>query len=171
MKIIEINSRKHGYFEVLVDDEDYEYLNQFKWRILICGTKTKSIYVQSEIVKSNKKKTVTMHKFLLGDKLGYFIDHIDHNGLNNQKYNLRFSTRSQNGANRRPSGFSKYLGVHFDKYRNTWRASITFNKKTYKLGRFETEIEAAIAYDKKAREFHGQFANLNFSDEIGTMLI
>ena len=96
------------------------------------------------------------------------VDHIDHNGLNNQKENLRICNRSQNSANRIPSGKSKYLGVTplIRHYRNKvyyyFASEIRINKKSIYLGHFKNEIEAALAYDKAAKDLHGEYANLNF---------
>lgn len=97
------------------------------------------------------------------------VDHKDHNGLNNQKSNLRVCTKSENMANRYSvkGSSSSFLGVsmYVDK-RNIkknikWVANIRKNNKTTFLGYFQSEIEAAKAYNKKAKELHGEFARLN----------
>jgi hypothetical protein len=90
------------------------------------------------------------------------IDHKNRNGLDNQKSNLREATRSQNNANKKPTSFSssRFLGV--SKRYSKWTARITKNGVTYDLGAFKIEDEAAKAYDNKAIELHGEFANLNF---------
>ena len=93
-----------------------------------------------------------------------FVDHIDHNGLNNQKYNLRIATHSQNCQNRRPckNSSSKYRGVCWHKKNKKWTAHIKIDKKTIYLGIFESEEDAAMAYDAKAKELHGEWTYLNF---------
>lgn len=105
-----------------------------------------------------------MHRIILGiTDSKIIIDHIDHNGLNNQRHNLRICTYSQNACNRNPyrNTSSKYKGVTFYKKTGKWRSVIRYNKKTYSIGSFDTEIEAAIAYNKKAIVMFGNFAGLN----------
>ena len=91
------------------------------------------------------------------------IDHIDQNGLNNCRNNLRLCSISQNNANRKalPNKTSQYLGVCYVSERNKWVASISKNNKTKILGRFFNEKSAALAYNKAAKEIHGEFARLN----------
>ena len=93
-----------------------------------------------------------------------FVDHIDHNGLNNRRSNLRLCTTAQNARNvfSYKGSTSKYKGVCWYKEGRKWAAKIKLNNKAYHLGLFEDETEAAIAYDKKARELHGEFGCLNF---------
>ncbi len=108
-----------------------------------------------------------MHRVILGvEDSAVHIDHIDHNGLNNQKSNLRTATRSDNASNIRAhkDSTSGYLGVSFDASRNKWALRIYKNGKVLIAKRFDTEIGAAKAYDALAKEIHGQFANLNFPE-------
>ena len=157
MKLISLS---HGLF-AQVDDEDFEYLNQFKWKLLRINTLNYSI-------RYGKNGHYLMHREIMKIKKNEMIDHKDRNGLNNQKNNLRIATRSQNGANRKSCGSSNYLGVskNLDYRKNgekiRWRTQIQKNGIKIKLGSFKTEIEAAKAYDLKAKELHGEFANLNF---------
>lgn len=94
------------------------------------------------------------------------IDHIDRDRTNNIWTNLRLASTSQNRANKqsKPNSTSKYLGVCWMKKDKKWRAQIRKNKKDFFLGDFVCEIEAAKAYDAKAKELHGEFANLNFPE-------
>jgi hypothetical protein len=146
----------------LVDDEDFEYLNQFKW----CAVKARDTYyaIRSGYDKGRKPQ-IKMHRFIseLADS-NILCDHKDGNGLNNQKHNLRVSNKSQNGMNRGPqkNGTSKYKGVSWFAKANKWMAKITINKKQMYIGCFNDIEDAAKAYDEKAKEIFGEFAWLNF---------
>jgi len=99
-----------------------------------------------------------------------FVDHINHNGLDNRKANLRPATRAQNGRNRtkfknRIYG-SKFKGVTWNRKYKCWQAQIQVNGKSTALGRFTDEITAAKAYDRAAKKYHKDFASLNFSHPI-----
>ena len=146
---------------VQVDDEDFEYLNQFKWHAIKCH---KTFYAAKYFNSNKNCRKTFMHRLIMNIPQGLENDHIDHDGLNNQKNNLRICTKDQNNRNRTPKGMSKYLGVYFDFYKNKKyiNASIRTNGKKIYLGRFKTEEDAAKKYDKAALYFHGEFANLNF---------
>lgn len=141
----------------LVDNEDYEWLNQYKWSLDAYG------YAITNVRINKQRKSKKMHRLIMNEPIGFEIDHTDQNGLNNQKDNLRISTHSQNNMNRlkRNGCSSKYKGVHFKKSIDKWAANIGFNKKQIYLGYFNNEIDAANAYNKKAKELHGKYANLN----------
>ena len=94
-----------------------------------------------------------------------FIDHINHNGLDNRRCNLRVATHSENMRNRKPQlgTSSKFKGVCWMKKVNKWQVSIRYNKVKLHLGLYSNEIKAAKAYDGVAKELHGEFARLNFT--------
>lgn len=150
----------------LVDDEDYEYLNQFKWH----AYKDKRTFYARRYVSCVNNKTIlcSMHREILGLLNTKFkADHIDHNGLNNQRINLRPATSSQNCSNRQSGGASKYLGVFLNTstykgrtYRY-WQSCVQKEGKKLHIGCFKTEAEAAIAYNNAAKLIHGEFANFN----------
>lgn len=147
----------------LVDDEDFEYFNQWKW---YAAKGRRTFYAQRNGYNENGKYIIHMHREILGlTDPEIFCDHRDTDGLNNQKHNLRTATRTQNNANKKSSksSTSSFLGVSYHKSRNNWRATIFKDYKQIHLGSFKTEIEAAKAYDKHALEIHGEFANLNFN--------
>lgn len=146
----------------IVDDEDFEWLNQWKW----LAVKLRSTYYAMRVVyeKSQYKETILMHRLILGlTGRKEIADHKDHNGLNNQKSNLRIATHSENMANRcaRKNSSSKFLGVSKNIKTNKWRAKIQTGGQCVHIGNFTDEKDAAIAYNKKAKEVHGDFANLN----------
>lgn len=152
----------------LVDDADYEWLNQWKW----CAHKytgCRSHYADRRDYTVGKGKTgkgVKMHRLIMGlTDPKMFVDHRDQNGLNNQRDNLRIATRSQNAANRSPwkIATSRYMGVSKKKLqgKKPWHAQITVKGRTRSLGCYANEIDAAMAYNKAALEFHGEFANPN----------
>lgn len=110
--------------------------------------------------KNSTLKTHNCHRHF-GDCI--VVDHIDHNGLNNQKKNLRVCTFAENCRNLHNIRHktSKYKGVHWRKRSKKWAAAIRCNNKTYHLGYFHDEIQAAKAYDRAAKKYHGNFASLN----------
>jgi|SRR5271157_5506456 len=146
---------------VFVDDEDYKQINQYKWYVIKNGN---NFYALRDIYLNNKRTTQYMHRFILDISKNVKIDHEDHNGLNNQKYNLRIATSQQNAFNslKYKNNTSGYKGVSWCKYHKKWRVLIQKNKKLVHIGYFNDIIEAAKTYDKKAIEFFGEFAKLNF---------
>lgn len=140
----------------LVDDEDFELVSQYNWTLAIVGKTTKSYYAIT-------KGSLSMHVLITSSTLGFQVDHINHNGLDNRKENLRLATSSQNAANSRRSvtnRSSKYRGVNWEA--GAWRAKIYLNGKRTHLGRFANSEDAAKAYDDAARILFGEFAMLNF---------
>jgi hypothetical protein len=148
MKLIKLTK---GYF-AKVDDEDFEYLNQFKWCVQGNGR-----YVR----RLSGYKQVLMHRFIMQPENGMVVDHLNGDGLDNRRCNLRVATPSQNGANRKSIvGNSKYIGVH--KLKNgTFLSYIKKNYKRTSIGVFNSEEKAAKAYNIKALELFGEFATLN----------
>lgn len=142
----------------LVDDEDYESISKHKWY----AQKDRNAYYA---VRRDGKRRRKMHRQIIG--LPYddirIPDHIDHNGLNNQRYNLRIATRSQNSANRRSrkNATSKYLGVSIDRLDKSWQVHVVKEGVQTYVGVFKNEVDAAIAYNKAASRIHGEFAHLN----------
>jgi hypothetical protein len=139
----------------LVDDEDYDYLNQWKW----CVTIGAGTYYA---VRKINNRLLRMHRLILNAPNNFQVDHIDHNGLNNQRSNIRLCNNSQNHMNRKPHGNSKYLGVSFKKSRNKFEVGIKVMGKMKHLGYYDNENDAARIYDKVAKKYFGEFANLNF---------
>lgn len=148
----------NGKGVALVDDEDYDMLMEYKWHL----KDKKTNHAATNIKIDGKYFSKRMHHFLIDKQDGYVVDHIDRNGLNNQKFNLRIITQSQNCMNTKiENKSSEYKGVHFIKRLNKFQSMICLNYESYYLGLFETKEEAALAYNKKAIELFGEFANLN----------
>ena len=136
----------------LVDLMDIEKVLKYRWYLGPSG------YAQ------NKNKRIRLHRYIMGladDSL--VIDHINHDKLDNRKSNLRICTHSENHAARRiqSNNTSGYKGVTYDKARSKYEVQIKFNGKKYFVGRFRNIIDAALAYNEKALELHGDFAVLN----------
>ena len=160
----------------LVDDEDYERLQEYKWIKSYYGyvVTNYSIYSDGTTSKTHRKKkgirgrsvSIRMHREILGVSVEQEIDHKDGNPLNNQKENLRICNSAQNKRNqkKRCNCKCKYKGVKVDNRNkiNKWISSITVNYNTIYLGSFSNEEQAAKAHDKSAIKYFGKFARLNF---------
>lgn len=165
------NTMKHipltqGKFAI-VDDEDYEWLNQWKW----CAMKSGSGHRAGRSIKINGKwKIHSMSRIIVNAPDHLLVDHKNHIIHDSRRSNLRLCTSSQNCANqlRKTGGASKYKGVGYDtsrKRNKRWVARLNYCGKYINLGRFLMEIEAAKSYDAKAKEVYGEFAYLNFKEK------
>jgi hypothetical protein len=137
----------------LIDDEDFGRVNKYNWFLGANGR-----YVMTS-------KGLYLHRFIMDCPKKMYVDHIDHNGLNNQKVNLRLCTQQQNCFNQskqKRANSSIYKGVSWVKNNNKWLAKIKINQKKIHIGLFEIERHAAMAYDIWAKELFGKFARLNF---------
>ena len=144
----------------LVDDEDYERIIQYKWSANKIGN---TWYAVSR--ESTTHKTILMHRLILSTQPHELCDHINGNGLDNRRCNLRLASKSQNAMNQtKTHGTSTYKGVTWNKRANKWTVQIMFNYKNIYMGDFRDEREAAIAYDEKAIELFGEYAKLNFGE-------
>jgi hypothetical protein len=157
MKKIKLTQGKYA----LVDDEDFEWVNYFKWQV---GIKYKGGYRYAST--THKKKGILMHRFIMKAVKGIEIDHIDGNTFNNQRKNLRFCNRSDNMKNRikQSNSTSPYKGVGFRKDTQKWFSRISIDGVATRLGQFLNAKEAAHAYNKAAKKYYGKFAKLNLVD-------
>ena len=143
----------------IVDAANYEWLNQYKWTAMKAGT---TWYAR----RHSKGESFLMHREIMQPPPGMVVDHINRNGLNNREHNLRVCTPAENQRNQRAiGGSSQYKGVSYDKEHKKWEAGITVEGRRIHIGLFDSEVEAARAYDRRARQLFGQFAYLNFPDD------
>ena len=141
-----------------VDDSDYEWLSHWKWSYLPGG------YAVRRDPTITPIKLVYMHRAIIGAKDGEIVDHANGQKLDNRRSNLRLATRSNNASNqkKRSSTKAKYKGVIWRQNAQRWQGYIGTMGKWIHLGYFDSEIEAAKAYDEAARQMFGEFAKTNF---------
>jgi hypothetical protein len=188
MKKLIIESKVHGTREILLDESDYELVTSVPWSWYLRRFKYKDKekwYGEAKLSKNKVLKykelfpdhyiapsgCIMMHKFIMNAPKGMCVDHINHNGLDNRRENLRICTYSQNSQNkrRRVDSRSGYKGVYqiSEKYnvKKRFQAYIckpNLPKRKIVLGTYLTAEEAARVYDKKAKDLFGEFAELNF---------
>lgn len=139
--------------EALVDDDDFEWLNQFRWHASKQGSG--KIYAKRTARKENGERSSTyMHREIKSSNNKNPTDHINGDTLDNRKENLRVVTPSLNCYNRKTR--NKCVTYRADKKRRRWEAKISFNKKRYFLGYYLLEQEAMEAVAKKRQEIQEQ---------------
>lgn len=146
--------------QAVVDDEDYDYLMQWKWGADSHGYAIRAVYPQG---KRGKQVRIRMHRVIAGTPEGMDTDHIDGNPQNNVRANLRVCSTSQNCMNRRPrrTGSSRFKGVGWHSSKGKWGAYICREGKPQSLGYFDDEVAAAQAYNRAALSIFGEFARPN----------
>jgi len=156
-------------YEAVVDDVDAE-LAALTWTTM---PDTNTVYAYRNITLGGKQTTVMLHRVILALKLGRdllageHVDHIDGDGLNNTRANLRVCSHGENSANRgKPSNNTSGLkGVDFHKASGKWRAQIAVNGTSKHLGLFTDKEAAYAAYCEAATQYHGEFANNGVRDD------
>ena len=148
----------------LVDDEDFERLSKWKWRVV---EYFRSKYALRYGIKDGKSQTILMHRDIMEAGKGVCVDHKDKDGLNNQKENMRFSTvaQSQYGRRLNRNSTTGYKGVYWAKVKKRFIAQIYKNGERVHLGCFVEVIDAAEAYNQAAMLFFGEFARLNIIEQ------
>jgi len=156
LREIIINSPKYGKHIVLIDDEDFELVSKYNWSLY---GKDNKFYAE------NKSSDIylIMHRLIMNAPPGQMIDHINGNGLDNRKENLRFCSKKENAWNQelRSDNTSGYKGVSWDKAKKKWMATIKVNYKRIFLGYYKIKEDAAIAYNNAAIKYFNEFARLN----------
>lgn len=148
----------------IVDPEDFDKLSKYKWYV----AKSRNTFYATRTGKRQKgqrQKYCPMHREIIHIPDGMVCDHINGNGLDNRKANLRAVTPAQNIWNTGKSkakSHSRFKGPAWDKNDKRWEVRISVNCKRIYIGRFKDQIEAAKAYDKAAIKYHGQYAGINF---------
>lgn len=140
---------------IKVDDEDYQYLNQWEWRLgrynsILRGTRKNGIY-----------KSYYIARQIMQTPNGMDTDHINGDRLDNRRTNLRICTHSENMRNKRAMLHKRFKGVNWYKRMEKWIVKIRKDKKDYHIGYFDSEVDAAKAYNIAAIKYHGEFARLN----------
>lgn len=157
MKKIPLTQGKYA----IVDDKDFKFLSQWNWHLRKTLNKERFYAVRMSPRVKGKQTVIKMHSLIIGTPKGMDTDHINGDGLDNRKSNLRICTRSENCLNRRRHSNNKsgYKGVFWHKQSKKWEVSIQINKKQITIGRFEN-IKEAIKVCKNARiKYHKEFAN------------
>jgi len=160
MKKIELRGKLGEGKFAIVDDADFDWLNQWKWCVTGSGYVSGSVYVE----EYKRRKPVLMHRLILNIPKGMEGDHKNNNKLDNRRNNLRVCTPMQNMGNR-PIGkqnTSGYKGVSWDKEKNKWAVKIRINGRVTFVGRYTNIETAARAYDIKSKEVYGEYVVLNF---------
>lgn len=145
----------------LVDDKDFDYLNQFNWCFSSKGYASK----RGKIInyKYPEGRTILMHRLIMGAVKGQDVDHINFNKLDNRRKNLRLCSRAENlwhKAKTKIKSSSRFKGVHWQKADKVWVTQIMKDGK-YKRETFKDELSAAKRYNQLALVLHGKFAYLN----------
>jgi hypothetical protein len=146
----------------IIDSSDYDLVAGYHWYTNVGNTTFYAVSFARRL--DGSPQHLRMHRILMNAPDDLQVDHIDGNGLNNSRCNLRLATRAENTHNQRirEGTSSRYKGVVLEKRYGRWMARVGFNGIQYYLGMFGSEEDAARAYDQKALELFGEFAKLNF---------
>jgi hypothetical protein len=157
-KLIPLTQGKHA----IVDAGDYDKLIKLKWYYNKTGYAINLKYIRGSGRKNQKQTCLYMHRLIVNPPDEMYTDHINGDKLDNRRCNLRICTNKENTRNKKKTcGTSKYKGVSWDIKSSKWRASIAPNKICLYLGVFNTQEEAALAYNEAAIKYFGEFAKLN----------
>lgn len=149
MKKIKLTQGKYA----LVDDQDFEWLSQWKWFLSSSGYAVRN---PRDIYKGS---VILLHRLIMDTPQGLDTDHINRNRLDNRRINLRIATRGENNINSKISvrNSSGHKGIYWDRSRNKWQAYIGVKSKLIHLGRFVSKEDAIRAYQEAAQQHYGGF--------------
>lgn len=144
----------------IVDTADLRILNLYRWCMNV------TLQGKRYARRTQGRKTIYMHRALMNPPEGMEVDHINGNGLDNRRKNLRVCTKAeyQQNSKKRTGKSSCFKGVCWDSSGRKWRSRITVKGRQLQIGQFESELEAAEAYDEEAFYYFGTFARTNFKD-------
>lgn len=143
----------------VVDAKDVHLVDGFNWQAAVSG---RSIYAVRSVRESGKRRAVLMHRLLTGAPIGPEVDHVDADGLNNRRANLRVVSKAQNQQNARPkvTNTSGFKGVTLHKRTGRWQAKICADRVYHHLGLHRTPEAAHAAYVSASAIFHGHFGRV-----------
>lgn len=155
-----------GHF-ALIDAADASRILCLSWQATY-NLRAKRWYATAKVRRGGKRYTVSMHRYVLDAPQGIQVDHVNGDGLDNRRGNLRLATRAQNQHNRRTqhNNATGYKGVTYSKKDRSYWVQFQANGRRTRLGGFKTAPDAARTYDSLARRYHGAFARLNFPDGL-----
>jgi hypothetical protein len=144
-------------YEAIIDTADIPLVAEYNWFAITPGH---TVYARTNRTENGKQASVVMHRVIIGARSGQIVDHINCNGLDNRRANLRFATTAQNTQNQRrnSANTSGFKGVHWHRQNQVWRAQIQVNSKRRHIGCFETAEAAYEAYCLEASRLFGEFA-------------
>lgn len=157
--------RLKGGFVALVDDADLPRMAGIHWyRTRDQERQRGTSYAIGNLREGDRLIKVRMHRLIMDAPKGAHVDHINGNGLDNRRCNLRICTPRENARNQRlpKHNTSGFKGVHYRRQRSCWSATIVIDRRQIHLGSFVEKEAAARAYDEGARLHFGEFARLNF---------
>lgn len=160
MKLLQVggHKKKNGSLKdclfAMVDDNDFERANKFVWS-------SRGRYV-CRLIGAKKREVIYLHRFILNFPKNMVVDHVNGDGLDNQRKNLRICTQAENARNSsiNKNNTSGFKGVIYDSHNKKWISQIIFQRQIH-LGRFSSKIEAAKAYNIAAKKYHKEFAKFN----------
>lgn len=148
-------------YEAVIDAADVPLVEGYNWSAVVCPN---AVYAAHKLPKDQQgnARTILMHRVIMGDPKGLYVDHVDRDALNNRRHNLRTATRSQNQHNRRKcsKSVSGLKGVHWDQSRQKWNARIMLHRRSIYLGAYLTPEAAHAAYCEASARLHGEFGRV-----------
>jgi hypothetical protein len=167
-------SLTQGY-EAVIDVGDIPLVSPYKWCVLVCKNTIYAVRGTRRGENGYPARNICMHRVIAGTQEGFETDHINGNGLDNRRCNLRNTSRAQNSLNTgvKKNNTSGYKGVDWSKTRKKWRARIRVNGERIGLGYYGSPEEAGAAYNEAAKIYHGEFARdtLRYDHETGRLLL